>query len=107
MKALCQVYEDPGNLVLVLGCSDLEEEWFRYPHNTIKCYNCKGFQSVARWLDLTTLGSRTKHLNLLSHGGVLFLINPGTIIRYTIIVTDPPHLASFGSDKQANISCHA
>ena len=38
--------------------------------------------SVARWLDLTTLGSRDKHLNFLSHGGVLFLINPGTTIRY-------------------------
>ena len=26
---------------------------------------------VARWLDLMTLGSREKHLNLISHGGVL------------------------------------
>ena len=39
-------------------------------------------QSVVRWLNLTTLRSREKHLNLLSHGGVLFLINPGTTIRY-------------------------
>ena len=39
-------------------------------------------QSVARCLDHTTLGSREKHLNLLSHGSVLFLINPGTTIGY-------------------------
>ena len=47
-------------------------------------------QSVARWLDLTTLESREKHLNLLSHGGVLFLINPGTTIRYTVRLTQTP-----------------
>ena len=38
-------------------------------------HQCKGFQSlnhcVLRGLDLTTFGSREKHLNLLSHGGVL------------------------------------
>ena len=39
---------------------------------------------VARWLNLMTLRSREKHLNLLSHGGVLFLINPGTTIRYNM-----------------------
>ena len=44
----------------------------RYQPEIIKI--CKGF--------LTVLGSREKHLNLLSHGGVLLLINPGTIIRY-------------------------
>ena len=30
-------------------------------------------------LELATLGFREKHLNLLSHGGVLFLINPGML----------------------------
>ena len=30
-------------------------------------------------LELATLGIREKHLNLLSHGGVLFLINPGML----------------------------
>ena len=43
-------------------------------------------------LDLATLGFRDKHLNLLSRGGVLFLIKPGMLQplqahRYTSIYT--------------------
>ena len=40
-------------------------------------------QSVVRWLDLITLGFREQNLNLLSHRGVLFRVNPGTIISYS------------------------
>ena len=40
------------------------------------------FQTV-RGLDLATLGLRGKHLNLLSHGGVLILINPGRLFAVT------------------------
>ena len=43
-------------------------------------------QCVARGLELATLVFRVKHLNLLSHGGVLFLVNPGMVF----VVTELP-----------------
>ena len=36
-------------------------------------------QCGASRLEIATLGLREKHVNLLSHGGVLFLLNPGRL----------------------------
>ena len=51
-------------------------------HNEETVKVSKAFKQMASSrLELATPGSREKHLNLLSHRGVLFLINPGTTIR--------------------------
>ena len=63
-------------------------------YNNIFVKVSKAFKkSVARWLDLTTLGSKDKHLNLLSHGGMPLSINPGTTIPYIFIIVYPVQTA--------------
>ena len=42
-----------------------------------------------RKLELATLGFRIKHLNLLSHGGVLFLIYPGRLQPLQFLISIP------------------
>ena len=62
-------------------------------------------QSVTRWLVPTILGSREKHLNLLSHGGVLYPKNPGTTIHYRT-PPNPPTQPCWEDFYQGTATCN-
>lgn len=62
---LLRVYSDPGNLVLVLGCTDQEEEWFK------KEMDQDGVKHLPR--NITSDISTSERELVYLEGGVLFI----------------------------------